>query len=122
MPGRGALVVSQTYEGGGIAGEESGPVFGGGYPGGGMPGRLHGSGGGFGNSGSTVSNEARIESGAKSKPNPLLAVLTEKALPEKETEQPVSGFLYFPMESKQKPKDLEMTYLTPHGKLTLRFK
>lgn len=121
IAGRGALVVSQTYDGGGIAGEESGPVFGGGYPGGGM-GRLPGSGGGIGNSGGTASNEARLENGAKSKPNPLLATLTEKMLPQKEVSEPVTGLLIFPMEGKQKPKDLELTYTTPHGKLTLRFK
>jgi hypothetical protein len=48
-------------------------------------------------------------------------VLKEKILPEKETDAPVSGLLYFPME-KQKLKDLELIYKTPEGKLTLRFK
>jgi hypothetical protein len=120
IAGKSALVVSQTYDGGGIAGEDSGPVLGGGYPGG--IGRMPGSGGGIGNSGGTASNEARVDNGAKSKPNPLLATLNEKILPEKEVTEPITGLLYFPMESKQKPKDLELTYTTPHGKLTLRFK
>ena len=39
------------------------------------------------------------------KDDALKSVLTERALPEKETTQPVSGLLYFPME-KKKLKDL----------------
>ena len=62
-----------------------------------------------------------MKSGAKDKPNPLLDVLKQKVLPEKETEAPVSGLLYFPME-KQKLKDLELWYRTPEGKLVLQFK
>jgi hypothetical protein len=53
--------------------------------------------------------------------NTLKGVLTEKALPEKETTQPVSGLLYFPME-KKKLKDLVLFYPTPNGKLRLYFK
>ena len=51
---------------------------------------------------------------------PLLKVLNEKIMPEKKSDGPVSGLLYFPME-KQKQKDLELIYNTPDGKLTLRF-
>lgn len=51
----------------------------------------------------------------------LKSVLTEKALPEKETTQPLSGLLYFPME-KKKLKDLVLFYTTPNGKLRLYFK
>lgn len=66
-------------------------------------------------------NQAKVHSGVNEKPNPLLDVLKAKILPEKETEAPVSGLLYFPME-KQKVKDLELIYTTPLGKLSLRFK
>jgi hypothetical protein len=62
-----------------------------------------------------------VKSGAGEKPNPILDVLKQKILPEKETEGPVSGLLYFPME-KQKLKDLELIYTTTEGKLRLRFK
>jgi hypothetical protein len=55
------------------------------------------------------------------KDDKLKTVLTEKALPEKETTQPVSGLLYFPME-KKKLKDLVLFYTTPTGKLRLYFK
>jgi hypothetical protein len=51
----------------------------------------------------------------------LKTALTEKALPEKETKEPVSGLLYFPLE-KKKMKDLVLFYSTPNGKLRLYFK
>lgn len=51
----------------------------------------------------------------------LKGVLTEKALPEKEATQPVSGLLYFPLE-KKKLKDIVLFYTTPNGKLRLYFK
>jgi hypothetical protein len=64
---------------------------------------------------------ATVKSGANEKPDPILDVLKQKMLPEKETTAAVSGLLYFPME-KQKLKDLELIYTTPEGKLRLRFK
>ena len=50
---------ARTYEGGGVAAENGGPVFGGGIGGMGV--------GGIGNSGSTISNTAKIDSGSKNK-------------------------------------------------------
>lgn len=114
IAGRGSLVVSQTYEGGGVAAENGGPVFGGGIGGMGV--------GGIGNSGGTIGNTAKVDSGSKSKENPLLAVLKEKILAEKEIDRPVQGLLIFPMEPKQKIKDLELTYSGPGSKLLLRFR
>jgi hypothetical protein len=61
----------------------------------------------------------KMEKGTKD--DTLKNVLTEKALPEKETTQPVSGLLYFPLE-KKKLKDLVLFYTTPTGKLRLYFK
>ena len=55
------------------------------------------------------------------KDDKLKTMLSEKALPEKETTQPVSGLLYFPLE-KKKMKDLVLFYATPNGKLRLYFK
>src|SRR5437867_35674 len=66
IAGRGALVVSRTYDGGGVAAENGGPTFGGGIGGFG--------GSGIGNTGSTVSDTSRIDHGAKNKDNPLLGV------------------------------------------------
>ena len=67
--------------------------------------------------------EAKVEAAPKSdKVNPLLAVLKEKVLPEKEVTEPVSGLLYFQIEGKLKPKDLELYYKTQSSKLALRFR
>jgi hypothetical protein len=52
--------------------------------------------------------------------NPVLQVLKDRMLPQKEVDQPISGLLYFPME-KQKLKDLELIVTTPSGKLNIRF-
>jgi hypothetical protein len=62
------------------------------------------------------------QSGAKDKENPVLAVLKQKVLPEKETSEPLAGLLYFSLEGKQKPKDLELQYNGPAGKLSLQFR
>lgn len=55
-------------------------------------------------------------------PSPLLPVLTEKSLPEKETKDPVEGLLYFAMDGKLKAKDLSLIYSGPAGKLVMDFK
>ena len=65
--------------------------------------------------------ETKAEKGDSSKPNPLLAILKDKILPEKEITDPISGFLYFQVVGKIKPKDLELHYKGPAGKLALRF-
>ena len=53
--------------------------------------------------------------------NPLEKTLDEKILPEKKTDQPVSGLLYFPME-KQKIKDLQLEYGGKENRIVLQFK
>jgi len=76
---------------------------------------------GSGNSG-TSNTDTKVETVRSDKPNPLLAVLKEKVLPEKEITEPISGLLYFQMAGKLKPKDLELHYKGPAGKLALRFR
>jgi len=121
IAGRGALVVSQTGGGRGMMADNAGPVWGG-YPGSAeRPRRLGGDGGSIGNA-SGSETQANVSSGSKEKDNPLKAVLEEKMLPEKKTDQPVSGLLYFPIEAKQKIKDLELIYASPGGKMSLRFR
>jgi hypothetical protein len=80
--------------------------------------------GGFGMGSGTeaVTNSSKMDKGSKNKENPILGVLNEKVLPEKEIDQPISGLLFFPMEPKQKNKDLQLTYAGPGSKLMLRFK
>lgn len=120
IAGSGVLVISQRGGGGAIMSEDQGPIIGG-WPGGGRPRRLGGEGGTLGNVGE-ASTQATLHSGHKGKKDPLLAVLEEKVLPEKETAEPVSGLLYFPLEGKHKPKQLELIYQGPAGKLSMRFK
>jgi len=77
--------------------------------------------GGGGSGGGDVKSETKAEKSDADKPNPLLAALKEKVLPEKEITESLSGFLYFQMVGKLKPKDLELHYKGPAGKLALRF-
>jgi len=53
--------------------------------------------------------------------SPLLLALRQKVLPEKSVTEPVTGLLFFEIDGKVKPKNLELFYKTPSGKLGLRF-
>lgn len=115
-------VTQQGVRNGGLLGRGNGPIWGG-VPGtGGRPQQMPGNGGGVGNGASTPSGELKIENNTTDKTNPLLAVLKEKVLPEKEITDPEEGLLYFPAVGKVKPKDLELHYKGPAGKLSLRFR
>jgi hypothetical protein len=61
-----------------------------------------------------------MDTGAKGKVNPMLKVLEEKTLAEKETSEPVTGLLLFPLEH-QRLKDLQLEYSTPGGPLKIVF-
>jgi hypothetical protein len=76
---------------------------------------------GTGSSG-TSGTDTKVESVHSDKPNPVLAVLKEKVLQEKEITESISGLLYFQMAGKFKPKDLEFHYKGPAGQLALRFR
>jgi hypothetical protein len=65
--------------------------------------------------------DSKVEATKSDKDDPLLAILTAKCLPEKETSEEVSGLLYFQINGKVKPKDLEFHYKGPAGQLALRF-
>lgn len=122
IAGNAALVVASGSSGrGGMVGQENGPIWGGAPGTGGRPRRMGGDGGAVGN----VSDEkvqTSMNSGDKDKENPLLAKLKQKMLPAKQGTEPVSGLLYFSLEGKHKPKDLELVYHGPAGKLSIRFK
>lgn len=102
----------------------NGPVWGG-VPGtGSQPMQLPGNGGSMGNGagGSTVAATVNQDKDKdKGKHDPVLDVLKQKVLPDKETDGPLTGLLIFSLE-KQKVKDLELVYTTPQGPLRLRFK
>jgi hypothetical protein len=122
IAGRGVLVVSETSVGGGMMGDSNGPIYGGGPVPMGQPGRMGGNGGTMGSAGDATAAEASIDSGKSAKESPLLKTLKQKILPEKEIKEPLSGLLYFPIEGKVKPKDLELTYRTAEGKISIRFR
>ncbi len=119
IAGSSVLVVSQTYSGGGVMNNPrpAGGVWG-------PPIFLPADGQGIGNSSSEVSNQTTVDSGAARKRDPMMDILEEKILPEKETEtdQPLHGLLFFPMNPKQKPKQLEFYFSTPSGRISMRFK
>lgn len=81
-----------------------------------------GFGGGFGSGSTPQTPDLKVHASHDDKPNPLLAVLVAKILPEKEVTDTISGLLYFQITGKLKPKDLELHYKGPAGKLALRFK
>ena len=53
--------------------------------------------------------------------SPLLVALRQKVLPEKSVTEPVTGLLFFEIDGKVKPKNLELFYKTPSGRLGMRF-
>jgi hypothetical protein len=122
IAGSSVLVVSDRYNGGGIASEDRGPAWGGI---GGRPQRLPGQSPGIGNAGGTseaVTSVRDDETPATRDESPLLRALKAKILAEKEITEPQSGQLYFLLEGKHKPKQIELIVKTPAGPLSLRFK
>lgn len=77
---------------------------------------------GIGSSGAPAAPDNKVEESRDEKDNPLLAALNAKILPEKEITEPVSGLLFFQIVGKVKPKDLELHYKGPAGKMALRFR
>ncbi len=76
---------------------------------------------GMGNGTDQPTAVSDIKDDSPAKPNPLLVALREKALPEKTIGETVTGLLYFEIEGKVKPKNLELFYKTDTGRLGMRF-
>jgi hypothetical protein len=115
IAGTSALVVTpRGVRGGGTMG---GPTFGGGLG-------PFGSGGGIGNSASEVENTTKVETAKDpAKPNPVLDALKANVLAQKEVSDTATGLLYFQIDGKKiKPKNLELHYKTPSGRMALRFR
>lgn len=124
IAGSTTLVVTPSgTRNGGLAGQGNGPIWGG-IPGTtSAPQRMPGNGGGVGSTTSGASSgDSKVETVQSKDVNPLLAVLQAKILPEKEVTESVSGLLYFQIVGKLKPKDLELHYHGPGGRLALRFR
>ena len=64
---------------------------------------------------------ATVKENHDAKMSELAKTLDAKILPEKKTDQPASGLLYFALE-KRKLKDMELTYGAKETRITLRFK
>jgi hypothetical protein len=78
--------------------------------------------GGIGTGGTSAPPpDTKMEESRADKDNPLLAALNAKVLPEKEITEPTSGLLIFQIVGKVKPKDLELHYKGPAGKMALRW-
>jgi hypothetical protein len=122
IAGSGALVVipgNSGGGGGGVLNPRRGPIWGG-VPGTGTrPQRVGGDNDGGAVSGPTQTQASVAE--GKTENTPLLDVLKEKALPQTETNEPLSGLLYFFLEGKHKLKHLELMYKSPSGRLVLDF-
>jgi hypothetical protein len=73
---------------------------------------------------SPVNNDgdAGVRTTTADEDSPLLKVLTEKSLPDKDIKTSVEGLLYFAIDGKLKPKDLSLIYQGPAGKLVIDFK
>jgi hypothetical protein len=74
-----------------------------------------------GNASTAPAAEIEVKDAQDSTDSPLLLALRQKALPEKSVTEPVTGLLYFQIDGKVKPKNLELFYKTKSGKLGLRF-
>ncbi len=66
----------------------------------------------------TISTKTDTKSEANEK---LLEALKAKQFPDKESIEPVEGYLYFPLDGKHKLKNLVVLYRGPAGKLNLEF-
>ncbi len=109
IAGNGALVVSSTAQGG--PKKTSSSI--------GFGGMMGGGGGSPGNSKvTTLSSKMDTKTQGNDK---LLEALKAKQFPEKESAQPVEGYLYFPLDGKHKLKNLAVLYRGPAGRLNLEF-
>jgi hypothetical protein len=109
IAGQGALVVTNTS---GAKAQKTGTSFG-------LGGMMGGAGGSPGNS-KVVALSSKMDEKEKGNKT-LLEVLKAKQFPQKESTEPVEGFLYFPLDGKHKLKNLAVLYRGPAGKLDLEF-
>lgn len=71
---------------------------------------------------STVEASAKVNNESGEKDNPMLQIFKAKILPEKETNDAVSGLLYFLLDGKPpKVKDLTLIYKSSAGRVLVEF-
>jgi len=112
IAGKAALIIVRNENGTGN--QPARPTFG-----------IGGMGGGAGSGGSTNNGptnvKAKMQNADEPKDAALEKLLTDKMLPEKKTDQPAAGLLYFALE-KVKVKNLQLDYGGKENRITLRFK
>ncbi len=119
IAGAAVLVLGAGGQSRPIYSQSGDPVFVGGLPGtGGRPRRI-GSEDTIANSGGAT--EATVAP-SKAKDTPLLGTLQEKEVPLGEVRKPVTGFLYFPVDPKQKVKNFWLHYKGAGGTADLHFR
>lgn len=120
IAGQAGLVISSKQADGGVMAQERRVPWG---LGGGGIGGFPGNGGTMGSAtgGGTLASASTVDADPKKGPDPLLAVLESKILPEKTIEEPITGQLYFLIDGKVKLKDLTLFYKAPGGKLSAPF-
>ncbi len=102
-----------------IYSESNDPVFVGGMPGtGGRPRRI----GGEDNVGYAAAPDAPTVASSQTKASPVLTTLKDKELRLGEIRKPVTGYLYFAVDPKQKPKNFFLHYKGAGGAADLHFR
>lgn len=121
IAGAAVLVLGSTGGGRSVYSQSGDPVYVGGLPGAtsGPPRRVGAVDDTFG---SGADSAQTTVSASTTKVTPLLSTLREKELPLGETRKPVSGYLYFPVDPKQKSKNFYLHFKGPGGACELRFK
>ncbi len=110
IAGNGALVVSSTTQG---SPKKTASSIG-------LGGMVGGGGGASPGNSKAVTLNSKMDSKTQGN-DKLLEALKAKQFPEKESVEPVEGYLYFPLDGKHKLKNLAVLYRGPAGKLNLEF-
>jgi hypothetical protein len=122
IAGRGTIVLKPAgSQPGGLGTVSNGPVWGG--IGGASPRQMPGNGGGMGNGGAAERGtvDAAVDTEKNAKENPLLGILKQKNLPDKDIKEPIEGLLFFALDGKLKPKDVTLMYKGAAGRLMMDF-
>ncbi len=120
ITGSAVLVLGSTGGGRSVYSQSGDPVYVGGIPGTGTgpPRRIGAQDDTYGSG--AASGETKVTPG-KADAGPLIGILREKELKFGEIHKPASGYLYFPIDPKQKAKNFHLHYKGPGGSCEMRF-
>ncbi|MGA8026381.1 MAG: hypothetical protein WB992_04495 [Bryobacteraceae bacterium] len=111
IAGRGALIVTNAADGTKVK-KTSGSI--------GLGGMIGGGGGASPGNTKVTTLSSKVDTKREGN-DKLLDALKAKQLPQKESAEPIEGYLYFPLDGKHKLKNLAVLYRGPAGKLNLEF-